>query len=91
MKPSELLDRPERWTQFNEARNAHGVPRNYFDIDTCQWCVFGALCYCSGSPNPVDGHEKLTKHLDVISLAQWNDAPGRTWEEVHAALVACGL
>lgn len=53
-------------------------------------CLIGAM-FETSTPETV-GHpaiyarERLRNHLGVVSVSDWNDAPGRTAEEVIAAM-----
>ena len=53
-------------------------------------CVMGAIAAASGDQMlsffTTEAAVRLATHLDVFSLAAWNDAPWRTRAEVVAAL-----
>lgn len=88
MKVRELLDRPERWCQGALARDgttgAECDPHSEFA--TC-WCVLGAVSVCYPE------HDQHSRAVEAMRLAIyrvkrgqvgiWNDAPGRTFEEVR--------
>lgn len=86
MKPSELLNSPEKWSKGSESVT--------WDKD----CIATAI-YRSGltQTEQSEAIQKLKKHLGLdmqyhhIPLWEWNDAPERTFEEVRNALIACGL
>lgn len=79
MKPSQLL-REKGWCQ-GVGTDAQG-----------QMCIMGCLLKASGHDaiQAVKLANKLRSSLDHLSLVRWNDAPGRTKEEVIAALEAIG-
>jgi hypothetical protein len=91
MKVKELLDSPERWTKGFQARNALGRPAMANSKQAMCWCLGGAINRCY----PTIEHRRVV--LDRIfetvpeivvlhndSLAEWNDAPERTFEDVRA-------
>ena len=86
MKAYELLDKPEKWTQGafgeDEAGNAVG---SRCPTAVC-WCMAGAINRCYGTECD-EFHDKVKAKLGgLISVVTWNDAPSRTWQEVHAIL-----
>lgn len=92
MKPSELLDKPEKWTKTVSARDIHDMSCHpLYDHATC-FCVLGALQKCIADYDErYAAIVNLQIHLGVGVLSFWNDAPERTYEEVIAALKACDL
>jgi TolB-like protein len=75
------------WTQNAYARNANGVAVDEENPNACSFCVRGALNRA---------HASLETHLLVGRVVKertgglwvhlWNDAPGRTREEVLAMI-----
>lgn len=91
-KARELIARPGGWTQGAGARNAYGVMVNTGADEAVCFCAWGALRHIAGDSirNTNTGQVRceayrLLGHPDPSELAEWNDAPGRTQEEVVAA------
>lgn len=84
MKAYELLDSPERWTQFVPARNSAGEVVKAKAPDAVCWCIMGAIvrCYPKGKRNMFEDFCNKVR----CDLSQWNDRPERTWEEVYNLL-----
>ncbi len=88
MKAYELLSDESRWARKNYAYEVEGGSCDPRSSNACAWCVLGAIerCYYD------DGITKT--YLDVMSklgnrvgnIPCWNDAKGRTYEEVLAVL-----
>lgn len=85
MKAWELLSKPGAWTQGFFARDSSGSLRHSCEPDACCWCAIGAisLCYKDCSPRE-DAIQKLFGR--VGNVAEWNDYPLRTQDEVVAVL-----
>lgn len=96
MTPSELLRKAagnitaETWCQGNLWRDRKGEAVNQVG-DVCQFCAIGALKLAAGAIDAFDWPDgvskvirKLSAHTQRVSLASWNDAPGRTHTEVSA-------
>ena len=85
MKAWELLDSPEKWTRGWYARTEYGDRTGANCVDATCWCMKGAIthCYPYGLWDVVIATlmQRLGPHFTA-----WNDAPSRTWEEVHAVL-----
>lgn len=85
-----LLGTEEKWTQRASWRNAAGVEITECPIRTnppASFDLMGAVCWV------YDGKERetaLLRLMDVLKAShfaqvwQWNDAAGRTYEEVMA-------
>ena len=94
MKMRELLNSPSRWAKDAAARDKFGSPCSSLSADATSWCIVGAasLCY------PLRWErrevlEKITAHLDLgplpeahLQYVSWQDAPERTFDEVHSLL-----
>ena len=90
MKPSELL-KQKGWCQGFYATDKHGHRVSWANGDAYAFCTIGAVFKCYGDDE--DGYdilETLKNYLDVFYISVWNDTPGRTKEEVIAALEAIG-
>ena len=76
------------WCQGCMARDAKG----YVTVDinnAVAYCIYGALRKCYSVADTVLVFCKLCEYLQTNPM-QWNDMPGRTKEEVIAALEAIG-
>lgn len=95
MKPSQYIYEAAKivdlgWTQGASARNIHNRPTSALNDEACSWCAIGALRKVSDTRL----HDKvaavlglpLTPILSLHPLAEFNDARGRTKEEVIAKL-----
>ena len=92
VKPSELLARPESWTQGDFSRDKEGRSARSRPEEQCSWCLMGALmkCYPQFSSRMVIT-DLLRDKAGCASLSYWNDAPERTHAEVLALLKEVGL
>ena len=87
-----LIHDRESWCQGEAALNLEGRRRHPMDRDACKWCLTGAL-RCGGI-----GHADATAALEnelreggflvgnVLTIADWNDQPGRKHAEVLALI-----
>lgn len=84
MKVSELLDAPEKWTQGTWARADDGHSTLLDGALAVSWCLHGAIMRCYPL---ADGHaialRRIGERLEW-KVAQWNDDPARTFDEVRA-------
>jgi hypothetical protein len=71
------------------AKDANGDSCNSTDKNAVCWCPLGAIFAAYPDREQILVIGKLQKHLDS-GIMQWNDTPGRTKEEVIAALEAIG-
>lgn len=91
MKPSEILEQ-YGWTQGYFARDKSGMTMPSMSPYATCFCAVGAIKrsdFPTGSSLDV-----LREHIGAASVEdvyRWNDAPGRTKDEVIAVLKACGL
>lgn len=81
MKIQELLDKPEKWTQYTSARDINGKDVGYEADSAVCWCLIGAIlkCYGEKSENVMD---KIYKAFKGESIALYNDAKERTFKDV---------
>ena len=93
MKVTELLDSPEKWTKGAWARDKEGV--NVYsgrDPAVTQWCIYGALDYCYREnvrlwSEAMDRLVAALFHLhNTKFIADWQDQPETTWEQVRTLL-----
>lgn len=74
------------WTQATCARNSHGSTVPPGSADASCWCVYGALYACAAPPNALsDVCTAFRLAIDMQEIPEWNDAPGRTKEDVLRA------
>ena len=90
MKAYELLSDPGKWTQGAGARSGNGGVVLGSDVTAVCWCVIGAIgkCYPSNAESLAAMHKvwlELNKN-GFDGIANWNDDPGRTYEEVVEVL-----
>ena len=90
MKISELLDNPNKWCQGTYARDAKGQPSDTLSHTTVSWCIIGAMDRCEYTTDETrDLEHKLIKIMNV-GIVSYQDAPERTFAEVHNLLVNLG-
>lgn len=87
MKAHELLSSPDKWIKGTLARNKDGQWAGIKDDNASCWCALGAIYKCYGFATKIATAQiiKLTSKLNC-NIAPWNDAPGRTYEEVVGLL-----
>lgn len=74
-----LLVSPEAWTQHTSARDKAGAPVRSASIEACSWCLIGTLQKVTTT---VIRHDDPYKLFGLKNLTEWNDMPGRTYQEV---------
>jgi hypothetical protein len=99
MKASDLLDRPERWTQGCSARDVSGNRVYSLDTHAVCWCALGALIV-SHKDRPEPDYEAARDELlaaiqrrhgsEYAAITRWNDDSKRTFEEVREVLIDAG-
>ena len=99
-KPSDLIRKG--WTQRAAARNKSGEPvsvKLWPECPSC-WCIVGAISavYWNDKDGllPMDPCKHMERCCDLLGLphgylADWNDAPERTHQEVIDVLERAGL
>ena len=93
MKISELLCDESKWTKYTWARTAEGVRVNPCDASAARWSLGGAAERCYGHDH-VLLHEKLrvlNSQTIYDSIEYWNDADGRTFDDVKNLVLKLGL
>lgn len=100
MKPSEILSEVARrfetgewgWHQHSSARDKEGIPVMLRQPSACSFCLLGALSRTT-APSDRQGYGKAVEYIskaipdyDHEGLVAWNDAPGRTKEQVTGVL-----
>jgi hypothetical protein len=86
-KAAELLESsPTAWTQNHIARDEGGWPDKANSPNACSWCALGAIAKAQNLPDAPQANNPasmlLVLRLGVTSIANWNDAPERTREDV---------
>ena len=90
MKMKELLDSEEKWTKGTYARDKRGKGISPICSNAVCFCLLGAIekCYSSEKKENLDYAviSKIRRHLNLRTgtIACWNDAPERTFEEVKS-------
>lgn len=94
MKPSEILVEAKRllvekgWTQGAYARDKYGRMQEIPNAGATCFCAYGALMVASNAPRASDPiFTETYGFMDVVcggSVAKFNDAEGRTKEEMLA-------
>lgn len=85
MKVWQLLSDESKWTKNCYARDRNEFGANHASRTAVKWCLIGAMlrCYDSDDLQKING--RVEAHLDnQSSTSSWNDAPERTFAEVHA-------
>lgn len=82
------------WCQGTSARDSRGEVTSCFDKESVFFCLSGAMCKVTGgmikrgsawqSPGLFFGLHDLAREMGYKHAADFNDAPGRTVEEVAA-------
>jgi hypothetical protein len=76
------------WTQGVMARNAGGSPTPCQWEDAACFCIMGAISRASEGDDDSPGFKAIGAFVGSYrrQIAGWNDAPGRTLDEVIAVL-----
>jgi len=105
VKAYELLDSPEKWAKGWFAYDNAGVGCYSTDKQAVSWCASGAIrkCYGYADDSSMETDEEyeagiklrlaIQKHPGryTSNIAEWNDAPERTYEEVYNLLKGLDL
>lgn len=97
MSTSQILTRAaarirRAWCQGNSAKDQHGYYVPPKSTTAVSWCALGAIMCEGGSYDHVDLVEaQLRSEGDARSAPSYNDAEGRTAEEVAALLERAAL
>lgn len=82
----DFFNSPSKWCKGTYARDANGHRVDSLSPDAVCWCLRGAMRKCFGSANPLWSAiaYKLQTHPEVCNsgIADWNDAPDTTYEDV---------
>jgi hypothetical protein len=94
MKPSELLDRPERWTKGAYARYSNGEFCSTNTPGAECFCLIGALVYCekhSESNALMKAIRQREGWEHCCSIAAFNDSHLTTFADIQAVLKEANL
>jgi hypothetical protein len=86
------LSSPETWTQRSWARNAQGTEEFEFSSNAVCWCVLGCLMLLteenhSGTMNQAGQDTRILLDQQAgYNISKWNDADGRTFQDVKDLL-----
>ena len=79
------------WCQGRLAETAHGAEVHPCSPEAARWCLVGAVVRATGNGDSYPVLDAVIAHLGFDrrgeSLRDWNDAPGRTVDEVAAVLL----
>lgn len=75
------------WCIRASARTAKGIPCEWDEAKAASWCSTGAMLHVVSMFAPAHFHALnfLREAVGQHAIVAWNDAPGRTKEEVLAA------
>jgi hypothetical protein len=85
MKIRELLDKPEKWTKEENARDSEGRPCYGRNPEAVCWCLNAALLLCyNDSDEQWEIAKRMSEHIGRKDweFIIWNDEPNRTYEDV---------
>jgi hypothetical protein len=87
MKAHEILDSPEKWSQGAWARTAEGHTCDVTDCKAAKFSLKGALIKAHHSNFMFEKFKRVLRRLGGKSLTEWNDAKGRTFQQVRRLLL----
>ncbi len=99
MKPSELLNSPEKWIKGKLALDREGRSVPYDSGMAVSWCMLGALYYCNCAIGIetlkirgliIDRYPHRLEGCDSV-LAGFNDHKDTKLEEVRAIFIEANL
>jgi hypothetical protein len=76
-KIKEILSRPGAWIQDDMARDIYGYRCRPQDVMACEFSLLGATKSVEYQFNTI-----IVWHESPLELCRWNDAPGRTLQQV---------
>jgi hypothetical protein len=89
---ADLIAAPGAWTQFpsvyerGSARDADGKAFYAPSRKAVCWCIYGAISQIAGTDRDLSYKASRAIETDSEGVSSWNDALGRTQEEVVAKL-----
>jgi hypothetical protein len=82
-----LLDEPRKWTKGAFARDANCNQTPSKGIYAACWCLTGAcIAVTSDSSRERNLLHAIGEYIEDVTIIVWNDAPERTFEDIHAIL-----
>ena len=91
MKVSELLTSPAKWTHGTWARDSKGFAVSVLDEKAVRFCLSGAILKCYPEKGAYEKiYHRIVQRVGMTPM-QWNDAPGRTFEEVRTLVLEMNL
>jgi hypothetical protein len=83
MKVRELLSDESKWTQGVSSRTGSGTKVAHNSPNAKSWCLYGAAIKCYESPLEI-GYvlSRIAETIGSWCIADWNDAPDRTFGDV---------
>ncbi len=69
----------------------YGWVQNDIGDEHIGFCYVGAMMFAPGVHSYSDASRKLGKYLGLSDIVHWNNAEGRTKEEVVTAMRACAI
>lgn len=82
---ADLIERTG-WCRRAFARDKRRRVVGFYSKDACRFCVRGAIYRVGGAGLNGDIERLLKRHIGTRHISDWNDAPGRTKDEVIATL-----
>lgn len=97
VKVRELFDSSDKWTQGALARCQDGTEIHPRSDAAVRWSLGGAIAKCYSLQEFFFVVGSLYTHIPATGLSHyhdaemWNDAPGRTFEEVKRMVDECDI
>ena len=95
MKIHEFLTNKSQWTQGHFARGVDGIPlinpKNPFAVS---WCLMGLVKIIYNETLHHTIYQMITRELmtnDYNDLADWNDDPKRTFEDIKSLVTKLNI
>lgn len=79
-----ILDHPGKWTQHRSAAYEHGATAHPWNPGAYAFCILGAIDRATGDDTVLYSRtlQEIGRYVGKLSIANWNDAPERTYEDV---------
>ena len=84
MKIKDLLTDKTKWTRRNYAVKEAGHPVHFSDPEAVAFCMYGAIDKCYRTSHDNQRVVDLVRDSLPSEIAQWNDDPKTTFEDVKA-------
>jgi hypothetical protein len=95
MKVKDILSDESRWTQGAAARNKRGELCSVLSPDATRFCILGAMARVYRSKHAMRECERRVadaiaafggRITYAIEIGDWNDDPGRTFDDVRQVI-----